>query len=307
MTTHVTEPPRGSSSASASASVSTGARVGAGVSSASVTESGPTSAARRSSVRGAWIGLGAVGVLATLVFWVFDALPFQDLPAHAGLIAMRHRFTDSGFESRFFVLAPHIGPYSLFRFLGEVFVRVIGPIGAVRALGTLPVIATPLALLHARRRLYRDVTPVYGYLGLTLSFGFMTLMGFASYLLGVAVMLFGLVMWLELLVAVDDGAPDLRTREIVMAAFAPIIFVAHGHAFALFLLCAAVSAASTGRRPARFLRFRALVPALALAAWWRGSSGGARRRRAPSRWCRRSCRSSRARPPSSSCSSRLRS
>jgi hypothetical protein len=218
-------------------------------------------------VRGAWIGLGAVSVLATLVFWVFDALPFQDLPAHAGLIAMRHRFVDSSFESRFFVLAPHIGPYSLFRFLGEVFVRVVGPINAVRALATLPVIATPLALLHARRRLYRDVTPVYGYLGLTLSFGFMTLMGFASYLLGVAVMLFGLVMWLELLVAADDAAPDLRKRELVMAAFAPIIFVAHGHAFALFLLCAAVSAACTGRRAARFLRFRTLVPALALAAW----------------------------------------
>jgi hypothetical protein len=267
MTTHVTEPPRGSSSASASIATGPTGSTGERVAEVSGGERAPTSAARRSSVRGAWLGLGAVGVLAMLVFWVFDALPFQDLPAHAGLIAMRHRFTDSGFESRFFVLAPHIGPYSLFRFLGEVFVRAIGPIGAVRALATLPMIATPLALLHARRRLYGDVSPIYGYLGLTLSFGFMTLMGFASYLLGVAVMLFGLVMWLELLVAADDAAPDLRKRELVMAAFAPIIFVAHGHAFALFLLCAAVAAACTGRRAARFLRFRSLVPALALAGW----------------------------------------
>ena len=86
---------------------------------------------RRSSARAAWVGLGAVGALAVLVFWAFDALPFQDLPAHAGLIAMRHRFTEASFESRFFVLAPHIGPYSLFRFLGEVFVRFVGPLGAV--------------------------------------------------------------------------------------------------------------------------------------------------------------------------------
>ena len=85
-------------------------------------------------MRAAWVGLGAVGVLAVLVFWIFEALPFQDLPAHAGLIAMRHRYVESAFESRFFVLAPHIGPYSLFRFLGEAFVRGVGPIGAVRAL-----------------------------------------------------------------------------------------------------------------------------------------------------------------------------
>jgi hypothetical protein len=228
---------------------------------------GPVSAVRRSSARAAWVGLGAVSILAVLVFWVFEALPFQDLPAHAGLIAMRHRFTEASFESRFFVLAPHIGPYSLFRFLGEVFVRVIGPLGAVRALATLPVIATPLAMLHARRRLHGDRSALYGYLGITLSFGFMTLMGFASYLLGVAVMLVGLVMWLELLVAADDGAADIRRRELVMAAFAPIIFVAHGHAFALFLLCAGVSAACMGFRAARLLRFRALVPALGLAGW----------------------------------------
>lgn len=252
MTTHVTEPPRDAVEAEVSSVPSSFA---------------PTSAARRSSARAAWAGLGAVTLLATLVFWVFDALPFQDLPAHAGLIAMRHRFADSVVESRFFVLAPHIGPYSLFRFLGEAFVRFAGPLGAVRILATLPVIATPLVMLHARRRLHGDTTPVYGYLGVTLSFGFMTLLGFASYLLGVAVMLFGLVMWLELLVAADDGAPDVRRRELAMAAFAPLIFVAHGHAFVLFLLCAAVSAASTGVRRARLLRFRALVPALGLASW----------------------------------------
>lgn len=236
-----------------------------------VEESGPSSApvsgARATSGAWGWVGLGVLGVLALVVFWGFEALPFMDLPAHAGLIAMRHRFEQSAFEQRFYVLAPHIGPYSLFRFLGEAFVRVIGPIGAVRALATLPAIATPFALLFARRRLQNDRTPLYGFFGIVLSFGFMTLMGFASYLLGVAVMIFGLTMWLELLAAADDGAADMRRRELVMAAFAPAIFVAHGHAFILFLLCAGISALVTGRRWARILRFRALVPAVALAAW----------------------------------------
>ena len=177
-----------------------------------------------------------------------------------------------------------------------MFVRVIGPLGAVRALATLPVIATPLAMLYARRRLHGDASPTYGYLGVALSFGFMTLIGFASYLLGVAVMLFGLVMWLELLVAADDGRTDLRKRELVMAAFAPLIFVAHGHAFALFLLCAAVSrgrARVAGRRAcsasARSCRRSGSRGGS------RGLSAGRRRRRAPCRSCRRSCPCSRAR------------
>jgi hypothetical protein len=246
MTTHVTPQPASALEAPASAPMS---------------EAGVTSS------RAAWAGFAAVLLAAVLVFWVFEALPFQDLPAHAGLIAMRHRFAESAFEQRFFVLAPHIGPYSLFRFLGEGFVRVVGAVGAVRALATLPIVATPLALLFARRRLYGDLSPAHGYVGLALSFGLMTLLGFASYLLGVAVMLVGMTLWLQLLVATDDGAPDRNRRELLMAAYAPLMFVAHGHAFVLFLICAGVSALATGRRFARVLRLRALVPAVGLAAW----------------------------------------
>jgi hypothetical protein len=231
-------------------------------------DSARTSQDERARAR-AMLGLAAVLLAATSVFWAFEALPFQDLPAHAGLIAMRHRFETSAFEQRFYVLAPHIGPYSLFRFLGEAFVRVVGPISAVRALGTLPVVATPLAMLFARRRLFADGSPTYGFLGIALSFGIMTLLGFASYLLGVAVMLVGLTLWLDLLTTADDATDPrlLRRRELVVAAFAPVMFVAHGHAFLLFLLCAGVSSLVTGRRFARLLRLRALVPSLLLAGW----------------------------------------
>ena len=85
-----------------------------------------------------WVGLVALLAAGVLVFWLFDALPFQDLPAHAGLIALRHRYPGSPFEQHFFVVAPHLGPYSLFRFLGEMFVVPLGPIGAIRAIATLP-------------------------------------------------------------------------------------------------------------------------------------------------------------------------
>jgi hypothetical protein len=230
-----------------------------------IDDSVASTGANASSSRGQWLGLGAVGLLAVLVFWAFDALPFQDLPAHAGLIALRHRFDGSPFDQKYFVLAPHIGPYSLFRFLGETFLRASSPLTAVRLLGSLPVIATPMAMLFARRRLYRDTTPTYGFLGLTLSFGIMTLMGFASYLLGVAFLLVGLTLWLDLMARADDGEHTLKP-ELAVATYAPFIFIAHGHAFLLFIACAGLSTLVTGARKARVLRIRALIPALALAA-----------------------------------------
>jgi hypothetical protein len=222
-----------------------------------------------------WLALGALTLAAVLVFWLFDALPFQDLPAHAGLIAMRHRFDASPFEQRFFVFAPHLGPYSLFRYLGDILVAPLGPLGAIRAIATLPMIATPFALLWARRRLHGDRATTAAYYGLALGFGFMTLLGFASYLLGVAVLIFALTTWLELMVAADDRAPRAARWEIASACLAPCVLLAHGHAFVIFLGLAGVSAVATGHRARRLERLRALVPAVGLAAWaaWRERAG----------------------------------
>ncbi|HTB79146.1 MAG TPA: hypothetical protein VK762_38145 [Polyangiaceae bacterium] len=222
-----------------------------------------------------WVALGALTLAAVLVFWLFDALPFQDLPAHAGLIAMRHRFDASPFEQRFFVFAPHLGPYSLFRYLGDVLVAPLGPLGAIRAIATLPMIATPFALLWARRRLHGDRATTAAYYGLALGFGFMTLLGFASYLLGVAVLIFALTTWLELMVAADDRSPRAARWEIASACLAPCVLLAHGHAFVIFLGLAGVSAVAAGHRVRRLVRLRALLPAVGLAAWaaWRERAG----------------------------------
>ncbi len=232
------------------------------------------------SVLWGWPAFAVLLSLGVLVFWAFDALPFQDLPAHAGLIAMRHRFADSAFEQRFFVLAPHLGPYSLFRFLGECLVGVIGPVRAVRAIACLPVIATPLALAFARKRLFGEGGPTYAFVGLALAFGLMTLLGFASYLLGVSAMLVGVTFWMTLAGAANAGETTAQTRkkELLVAAFSPLVFVAHGHAFLLYLFLAFLSALCAGgagtvvrggmkQKLAVALRWRALIPAVALAGW----------------------------------------
>lgn len=213
---------------------------------------------------GPWIPLALAISASALPFWLFDAIPFQDLPAHAGLIALRHRFAHSAFDQRFYVVAPHLGPYSLFRFLGEILDERFGPIDAVRTLATLPVVMTPIALSWARRRLHDDPYPSVPFYGVALGFGFMTLLGFASYLLGVTTIVVGLTLWLELLTTTDSRV-GFR-REVAVACFAPLIFIAHGDAFVVFLGLAATSAVATGNRLRRTLRLRALAPAIALAA-----------------------------------------
>ena len=207
-----------------------------------------------------------------LIFWLFDALPFQDLPAHAGLIALRHRIASSPFDQRFFVYAPHLGPYSLFRALGDALLPILGPLGSVRAIATLSVLALPLALLWSRRRLYGDRSTTAGYVGVALGFGFMTMLGFASFLLGLALLTVGLTLWLELLAHPEERAAARRAREVKVAAVAVCVFLSHGYAFILYLVIAAASALGPEPRRARLVALRAFSPALLLAAWaaWQG-------------------------------------
>ncbi len=213
-----------------------------------------------------WWALFFLIFAGALAFWAFDALPFMDLPAHAGLIALRHRFATSPFEQRYYIFDPHIGPYTVFRELAELFTRVIGPLGAVRLLATLPVVATPFAISYARRRLHGDASPTFAFLALCLCFNLMTLFGFASYLLGVAVLVITLTAWLMLLADVDANVPTLR-RELTVMALALLLFITHGDAFVTFLPLAGICTLAAGDRFRRILRGRALIPAVAFAAY----------------------------------------
>jgi hypothetical protein len=221
----------------------------------------PVSTARTTSR--SWVALFAVTFLGVLVFWAFDAMPFMDLPAHAGLIALRHRYGEAPIEQAAYVVSLHVGPYTLFRGLGEALVGIIGPVRAVRAIATLPLLLTPLALTFARRRLQRDRSPLAGFVGITLSFGLMALLGFASYLTGVAILIVVLTLWLELLAM---RGPAWK-REIVVALAACFLFISHGHAFVIFLGIAGVTALAAAPRKERLLRLRALAPSFVLAAW----------------------------------------
>jgi len=207
-----------------------------------------------------------VAAAAASVFFAFDALPFMDLPAHAGIFALRGRFAVSAFEQRFYVLAPHLGGYSLFRFLGDALTSAFGPVAAVRTLGAVSVVALALAVVDARRRLYGRASAGFGFLGLALGLGLMTIFGFASFLLGIALLLACTSAWLGLLASIEAGDRG-RRGEITLGALACVLVLTHGFAFALFLAIAATAAVARGGSRARFVRARALGPSVALAVW----------------------------------------
>ena len=214
---------------------------------------------------------------------------------------MRHRFEGSPFEQRFFVLAPHLGPYSLFRSLGDILVVPLGPLGAIRAIATLPgdrdavraaVGAKAAArqsiddgrLLRSRARLRVHDAPRFRELSARRRGPHRR----------------AARCWLELMVATDDRAPAASKWELASACLAPCVLLAHGHAFVIFLGLAAVSAVATGDADAAPLAAsRPCCPRWALAAW----AASARARRRASRPVRSRCRHAADRAPTSRASS----
>ena len=207
-----------------------------------------------------WLAFAVLECTAISVFWAFDALPFMDLPAHAGAIALRAFYPQSEFLQQYFVVAPHLGAYSLFRFIGDSLAPWTGPIGAVRVLATLPVIAIPAAVIYARHRLFGDSHTFFAYVSLILSFGYMTIMGFASYMLAVAVFIVVLTEWLLLLAKFDAGT-DTRLSEITVACLSILLFISHGFVFIIFGFIAGITALSGKPRITRLLHLRVLIPA----------------------------------------------
>ena len=195
-------------------------------------------------------------VVAASIYWVWPALPFQDLPGHAGMIALRQRIDTSAFDQTYFVHAPRLGPYSVFRALGSLFASVLGPLGAVRLLATLPMFALPASVLFSRRLLFGSTGPAQGYLAVLLSFGFMTIYGFASYNLAIAVLVLAVSVHVALL---ESTKVEERSRlRIFVALLSVTLYLSHGFAFCAALL-AVFAASIVGGREALFLRLRSLL------------------------------------------------
>jgi hypothetical protein len=221
----------------------------------------------------AWWALVLAVVTGASVFFAFDALPFMDYPAHAGLFALRDRYATSPFEQRLYVLGPSLGGYSLFRLVGEGLTELVGPNRAIRVLGAASVVALPVALLDARRRLFGRSSPSFGYLGVLVSFGLMTLFGFASFMLAVALAIECTALWLELLAKADTLTAQTAARsgilvsETALALLTMLLVIAHGFAFVLFILVATVALFLRASRRPSYMRARALLPAFALAGY----------------------------------------
>lgn len=220
--------------------------------------------------KAAYAGLGCAVAVAVAIYWVWPALPFQDLPGHAGLVALRARIATTPFDQEYFVHAPRLGPYTVFRALGEFFSKGLGPIGAVRMLATLPVIALPLSVLASRRLLGFRTDVAQGYLAILLSFGFMTISGFASYNLAIAVLVLTVSAHVALLE--DDATPTRRKRlAAAVACLSAALYLSHGFAFCMGAVAVFFATLVKGAGSASFWnRIRTLflwLPGVSVAAY----------------------------------------
>ncbi len=215
-------------------------------------------------------GLAFVLLLGAAVafFFASELPPIQDAPGHAGLIALRHRIAESAFDQRYYRYEANLGPYSLFRMLGEVGRRIHGPLFSARLLSALPVVTLPAAVLYARRRLQRDPSYTFGYVALAFALGLPTIMGLAAYLLGLSAFVALYTFW-----AASPERPG-PARRLALAGLAVGLYLTHGHAFLLF--AAAIGLASQvgpidgglGARARRALGVGViLLPAFALAGF----------------------------------------
>jgi hypothetical protein len=221
-----------------------------------------------------WLALLVLEVSAVSIFWLFGALPFMDLPAHAGIAALRLRYSQSAFEQQFYVLTHDIAGYPLFRLSVDGLAKLFGPLNSVRIFASIPAVAMPLALLYGRRRLYNDSSVSFGFAGVILSFGYMGQMGLAPYLIAIPLLLIALVHWLLLLDKADAKQPTVGA-ETVLAVLALGLVLLHGYTFAVFAFLAIVTALTAGDVKIRLLRLRAFAPSLlflATSAWVTQSS-----------------------------------
>ncbi len=217
----------------------------------------------------ALLELGAIAV-----FWCFDAPPFMDFPGHAGVMALRMRHPNSDFLQQYFVLTTDFGGYPLYRLVGDALASLVGPLAAMRVISTIPVVALPLAMHHARRRLYGDDSPLFVFVALILSFGYMTQMGLSPFLVSFPVLLWALTEWMVLLNKAEAGLAA-RANEAGIAALAAVLVMIHAYAFGVLVFIMLVTVFSAKPFRPRLLRLRVLLPAfllLSLTAWLTMSS-----------------------------------
>jgi hypothetical protein len=213
--------------------------------------------------RAYWVLFALLELGAIAVFWCFDAAPFMDFPLHAGVMAMRQRQPHSAFLQQYFVLTSDFGGYPLYRIAADALAGLIGPLAAIRAISTIPVVALPLAMHYARRRLYGDNSPLFVFAALILSFGYMTQMGLSPFLAAFPVLIWALTKWLVLLNEADAGRKP-RGNEIGLAVLAAVLVMIHAYAFGILVFVMLVTAFSAKPLRPRLLRLRVLLPAVLL-------------------------------------------
>ena len=230
--------------------------------------------------------LGLLVVLGLVVaggFMLFPLLPHQDLPAHAGLLAVRQRLESSALLGQHFQQGALLGPYTSFLALAQLLGAGFGADVGMRMLAAIATLALPAALLVARHRVVGDGWVGAGYLGLVLALGFPAALGLMSFLLGQAALVLAVAQLSRVMFPAtapsiahgahgtdgtdgqgpfaDPGASAAWRAEALLALLALATALSHGFSFVLLALIAVISLRAPGSPRGAWIHLRALAPA----------------------------------------------
>jgi hypothetical protein len=207
------------------------------------------------------LALGACAAAALVPIWSVRYLPMTDLPQHAAQISIWKHLSDPayGFAGQFEL--NWFTPYLLGYALARAFAAFLPVATAVKAVVTLAVVATPLAMDRLLARTGADRS--LALLGIPLAFGFSFYWGFLNFIVAIPI---GIAF-----VASCHGyarRPTLR-RAIVLALFAIGLYFAHVLVLAVAGAAGAlvIAAAAPGPRAAALRVAPLLAPAPFVALW----------------------------------------
>ncbi len=214
------------------------------------------------------LALLAVVAATALPLWLTRYLPIEDLPQHVAAIRVLHSYADPAFSlQRYFELDLFRTQYLAYYFAAHLLSFLVDVELANRLVFTLCVVGTPLALAALVGSLGRD--PRLALLSLPLAYNAHLILGFANFLLGIALMFVGLTL------AVQQRRQRSQARSVLLAVVALTCFYAHVVPFAFLGLGVALIALQRELR-ALLALLATLVPAGLAALLWTANSPAGR-------------------------------
>jgi hypothetical protein len=173
--------------------------------------------------------LVVAGLIIVAPLWSTLRPPIQDLPQHVAAVRVLSCFRDPSYRFQdYFTLTLGRTQYLTVYLLAALLAKVTGPIFATKAVLSLALLATPLALLRLVRALKRN--PALAFFGLPFVFNVHVAYGFLNFVAAIPLLLLGLA------IAVEQHHQPTRQGAVALSTVLIFCFLTHVVPFGLLVV-----------------------------------------------------------------------